>query len=55
MNLTRGATEGAGNTKLEERIFLRSKASKSTNFVFGSWFRPVSERSLNGMEEAAYR
>jgi len=49
----RGAAKGAGKTKLEERIFFRSKASKSTDFVFGSWFRPVSERSLNGMEEAA--
>jgi hypothetical protein len=39
----RGAAEGAGNTKLEERIFLRSKASKSMDFVRGSWFRPVSE------------
>jgi hypothetical protein len=32
----RGAAAGAGNTKLEERIFVRMNASKSRGFVRGN-------------------
>jgi hypothetical protein len=49
----RGATEAAGNTKVEERFFVRRKASKSTDSNRGSWLRPVSGLGLNGTEEAA--
>lgn len=49
----RGAAEAAGNTKVEERFFVRRKASKSTDSERGSWFRPVSGLGLNDMEETA--
>jgi hypothetical protein len=47
MNLKRGAAAGAGNTKLEERIFVRIKASKSRGFVCGIWLRLESEQDFN--------
>jgi len=46
-NLKRGATEGEGNTGPEERVFLRSKTSKSRGTADGSRFRPVSVRCFN--------
>jgi hypothetical protein len=42
-NPKRGPTEGAGNTKPEERTSAWMKASKSGSFVCGNRFRPESK------------